>query len=126
VRVRVAASGVNPHDVKNRAAWRGVNRYGGAPVIPHSDGAGVIERLGEGVPGERLGQRVLVFGARGGRGTCAEFCVVDAAKAVRCQATWSSSPPRRWAYPAPRRIWRCLRTDPSPGNACWSKAAPVR
>ena len=45
VRVRVATSGVNPSDVKSRR--------GRAPVwphiVPHSDGAGVIESVGAGV-----------------------------------------------------------------------------
>ena len=31
-------------------------------VIPHSDGAGVIEYVGEGVDPVRVGQRVWVFG----------------------------------------------------------------
>ncbi len=48
VRIRVAASGINPGDVKKRQ-----NAFGyGMPfprVIPHSDGAGTIDRIGQGV-----------------------------------------------------------------------------
>ncbi|MEC7237061.1 MAG: NADPH:quinone reductase, partial [Pseudomonadota bacterium] len=43
--VRLAASGVNPSDVKARAGSRpmGFDR-----VIPHSDGAGIVEAVGDG------------------------------------------------------------------------------
>ena len=81
VLVRVHASGVNPHDTKARAGWRGATHQGD-PVIPHSDGAGVIAALGEGVPAERLGERVWIFGARHGRGTCAELVALPASQAV--------------------------------------------
>lgn len=79
VLVRIAASGVNPHDTKRRAGWMPVPPPQG-PVIPHSDGAGVIEAIGPGVHPARLGQRVWLF--RGGAavpnmGTAATFCVVQ-------------------------------------------------
>jgi NADPH2:quinone reductase len=47
--VRVRASGVNPGDVKKRADWMGLG-VGYPRAVPHSDGAGVIEGVGEGVP----------------------------------------------------------------------------
>ena len=47
VLVRVRASGVNPGEVKKRADWRGFG-IGYPRVIPHSDGAGTIEKVGEG------------------------------------------------------------------------------
>jgi NADPH2:quinone reductase len=83
VRIRVAASGVNPGDVKKR---RDEFSYG-MPfprVIPHSDGAGVVDRTGAGVPPARIGQRVWCFGAQTYRpyGTAAEYCVIPAAQAV--------------------------------------------
>src|SRR5260370_39878791 len=56
VRVRLAVSGVNPSDVKSRA---GLTRKIAFPrVIPHSDGAGEIEQVGEGVSPSRVGERV--------------------------------------------------------------------
>src|SRR5260221_1706693 len=59
VRVRLAVSGVNPSDVKNRA---GLTRKIAFPrVIPHSDGAGEIDRVGEGVSPSRVGERVWVW-----------------------------------------------------------------
>jgi NADPH:quinone reductase len=83
VRIRVAASGVNPGDVKKREDTFGV----GMPyprVIPHSDGAGVIDAVGEGVSASRVGERVWCFGAQSYRpfGTAAEYVVVPADQAV--------------------------------------------
>lgn len=83
VLIRVAASGVNPGDVKKRQDTFGV----GMPfprIIPHSDGAGVIERVGEGVPSSRVGERVWCFGAQSYRafGTAAEYVVVPGEHAI--------------------------------------------
>lgn len=83
VRIRVASSGINPGDLKKRENAFGI----GMPyprVIPHSDGAGVIDRVGDGVPVERIGQRVWCFGAQSYRafGTAAEFTVVPVRQAV--------------------------------------------
>src|SRR5262249_55758214 len=78
VRIRIAASGVNPGDIKKRA-----NAFGyGMPyprVIPHSDGAGCVDQLGEGVPSEWMGRDVWCYGAQSYRpfGTAAEFTVVS-------------------------------------------------
>ena len=84
VRVRVAASGVNPGDVKKRGDTFGV----GMPysrVIPHSDGAGVIDEVGSGVSSSRVGERVWCFGAQSYRpfGTAAEYVVVPDEQAIR-------------------------------------------
>jgi NADPH2:quinone reductase len=77
VLVRVAASGVNPGDVKKRGDAFGI----GMPfprIIPHSDGSGVVEDVGEGVSRTRVGDRVWCFGAQSYRpfGTAAELVVV--------------------------------------------------
>src|SRR6266850_7958172 len=75
VRVKLAASGVNPSDVKSR---EGRTRKIAFPrVIPHSDGAGVIEKVGAGVPQSRLGERVWIWNAQWKRpfGTAAEHVV---------------------------------------------------
>jgi NADPH:quinone reductase len=83
VRIRVAASGINPGDVKKREDAFGY----GMPyprIIPHSDGAGTIDRAGDGVPASRVGERVWCYGAQSYRpfGTAAEYVVVPAAQAV--------------------------------------------
>jgi NADPH2:quinone reductase len=83
VRIRVAASGINPGDVKKRQDAFRV----GMPfprVIPHSDGAGVIDAVGHDVPSSRLDERVWCYGAQSYRpfGTAAEYVVVPARQAV--------------------------------------------
>ena len=86
VRVRLATTGVNPSDVKARA---GLTRKIVFPrVIPHSDGAGEIDAVGEGVPAARLGERVWVWNGQWKRafGTCAEYIVLPSKQAVRLPA----------------------------------------
>jgi NADPH:quinone reductase len=83
VRVRVTRSGVNPGDTKKRRGWMG-SAMPFPRVIPHSDAAGVIESVGEGVDPGRVGQRVWVFGAQSYRpfGTAAQLAVVPAQQAL--------------------------------------------
>jgi NADPH:quinone reductase len=81
VRIRIAASGINPGDVKKRQDAFGV----GMPyprVIPHSDGAGRVDQLGAGVSSDWLGRTVWCYGAQSYRpfGTAAEFTVVPIEK----------------------------------------------
>ena len=62
VRVKLASSGVNPSDVKSRAGVR--NKTLPFPlIVPHSDGAGVIDQVGSGVDPARIGERVWVWNA---------------------------------------------------------------
>ena len=73
VRVRLHASAVNPADANRRAG-----RLHGMEfplIIPNSDGAGVIDAIGEGVTASQVGQRVwLYFGQRGRPfGTAAQY-----------------------------------------------------
>jgi NADPH:quinone reductase len=87
VRVRLSCSGVNPSDVKSRAGLRSTT----LPfplIVPHSDGAGVIDEVGDGVDPARAGQRVWVWNAAWGRalGTAAEYVVLPAEQAVELPA----------------------------------------
>jgi NADPH2:quinone reductase len=87
VRVRLATSGVNPSDVKTRGGVR--SRDLPFPrIVPHSDGAGVIDQVGEGVSSARIGERVWVWNAAWGRpsGTAAQFVVLPAGQAVALPA----------------------------------------
>jgi len=80
VLVRMVTSGVNPSDVKFRAG-----RPPAFPrIIPHSDGAGLIEAVGEGVDPARAGQRVWLWNGAWQRahGTAAEYIALPAAQAV--------------------------------------------
>ncbi len=77
VLVRLHTSAVNPSDVKKRAGSF-PNLLDDGYVIPHSDGAGVIEAVGEGVSSDRVGDGVWVYQAQYGRrfGTAAELVTV--------------------------------------------------
>ncbi len=83
VLVSIHSTGINPSDVKKRAGAFPQLLDDGF-VIPHSDGAGVIESVGEGVDSSRVGERVWVYQAQYGRrfGTAAEFLSIDASRAV--------------------------------------------
>ncbi|WP_375461727.1 NADPH:quinone reductase [uncultured Enterovirga sp.] len=81
VLVRVAASGVNPSDCKTRAGSRPMLA---ARIVPHNDGAGIIEKVGAGVAPDRVGQRVWLWNGQWKRpfGTAAEYVSLPAEQAV--------------------------------------------
>jgi NADPH:quinone reductase len=83
VRVRVEVSGINPTDWKSRAGAtpRPIDGF----QIPHHDGAGVIDKVGEGVDPGRNGEQVWLWMAAAGRrwGTAAQWSVVPERQAVR-------------------------------------------
>jgi NADPH:quinone reductase len=82
VRVRMQLSGVNPTDWKSRsgATPRPIDGF----QVPHHDGAGVIDAVGAGVDGGRIGQRVWTWLAAAGNrwGTAAQWSVLPARQAV--------------------------------------------
>lgn len=84
VLVRVRASGINPSDVKLRAGARPGAVMAYPRVVPHSDGAGVIEAVGTGVDPGRVGERVWLWNAGWQRamGTAAEYVALPARQAV--------------------------------------------
>ena len=83
VRIAVMVSGLSPGDVKKRAGWQG-SPMPYPRVIPHSDGAGRIDAIGEGVDPSRVGRLVWCYGAQSYRpfGTAAEFVVVPSELAI--------------------------------------------
>lgn len=83
VRVRLKTSGVNPSDVKSREGR--TRKIAWPRVIPHSDGAGEIDAVGDGVPASRIGERVWTWNGQWKRafGTCAEQIVLPAVMAVK-------------------------------------------
>jgi len=82
VRVRMQLSGINPTDWKARAGLtpRPIDGF----QIPHHDGAGVIDAVGDGVDPGRVGQRVWTWLAAAGNrwGTAAQWCVLPSRQAV--------------------------------------------
>ena len=84
VLVRAVASGINPSDTKGRGGARGNSAMPFPRIIPHQDGAGVIEAVGAGVAPERVGERVWLYEAQLGRafGTAGEYVALPARNAV--------------------------------------------
>ena len=83
VRVKLATSGVNPSDVKSR---QGATRKIAWPrLIPQSDGAGVIDQVGDGIAKSRIGERVWIWNGQWKRafGTAADYVALPAAQAVK-------------------------------------------
>lgn len=82
VRVRLKTSGVNPSDVKSRQGT--VRKIAFPRVVPQSDGGGVIDAIGEGVPASRIGERVWTWNGQWKRpfGTGAQYIVLPASQAV--------------------------------------------
>lgn len=80
VRVKLLTSGVNPSDVKSRKS-RPVHD---PLIIPHSDGAGIIDAVGAGVSPTRVGQRVWVWNGQWQRpaGTAAQYITLPEQQAV--------------------------------------------
>jgi len=83
VRVRMHGSGISPTDMYTRGGVR-TKVLAFPRIIPHQDGAGVIESVGEGVPGGRVGERVFVYMAQWQRanGTAAEYCCLPSTYAA--------------------------------------------
>jgi NADPH:quinone reductase len=110
VRVRVELSGVNPTDWKSRsgATPRPINGF----QVPHHDGTGVIDAVGEGVDEARIGQRVWTWMAAANNqwGTAAEWSVVPSQRAVPLAAAVSSELGACLGVPA-ITAHRCLFAD---------------
>ena len=83
VLIRLKTSGVNPSDVKKRAGAF-PDLLDGGFVIPHSDGVGIIEAVGSGVPNSRIGERVWIYQAQHGQrfGTAADHVALDERRAI--------------------------------------------
>ncbi|SDX58548.1 NADPH2:quinone reductase [Ruegeria halocynthiae] len=112
VLVRVHASGINPSDVKLRGGARPgtVMQY---PVItPHSDGAGVIEAVGDGVDPARIGERVWIWNGQWQRafGTGAEYVALPSEQAVHLPGTTSFAEGACFGIPA-MTAWAALYFD---------------
>eukprot|EP00190_Bangiopsis_sp_CCMP1999_P001999 CAMPEP_0198730188 /NCGR_PEP_ID=MMETSP1475-20131203/23270_1 /TAXON_ID= ORGANISM="Unidentified sp., Strain CCMP1999" /NCGR_SAMPLE_ID=MMETSP1475 /ASSEMBLY_ACC=CAM_ASM_001111 /LENGTH=319 /DNA_ID=CAMNT_0044492959 /DNA_START=167 /DNA_END=1126 /DNA_ORIENTATION=+ len=69
--VRLKAVGVNPIETYIRAGAQNVE----LPYIPGTDGAGVVEEVGDGVTSFKKGDKVFVCGTEKGSGTYAEYCL---------------------------------------------------
>jgi len=84
VLVRMKTSAINPSDVKKRAGSF-TNLLDEGFVVPNSDGAGVVEAVGDGVEASRIGERVWLYQAQFARrfGTAAEYVAIDSRRAPK-------------------------------------------
>jgi len=107
--VRLFNSGVNPSDYKMRLGSRPLT---GPFQIPGSDGAGIIEQVGDGVSKDRIGQRVWVFNAAFHRqyGTSAQFTIVEDWMAQDLPANLSYAQGSCLGIPV-MTAYRCLFSD---------------
>ena len=111
VLVKVHASGVNPSDVKMRSGTSSAtNEF--PRIIPHSDGAGVIEAVGTGVPATRIGERVWLWNARWKRafGTAADYVTLPAVQAVQLPDNVDFESGACLGIPA-LTAWQAVETD---------------
>jgi|SRR5579871_688313 len=83
VSVRVHASGVNPYDVKLRGGVSAA-QMPFPRIIPHCDGAGIIDAVGSGVDHQRIGERVWIWNGQVQRafGTAAQIIALPAEQAA--------------------------------------------
>lgn len=109
LRVRLHASAVNPSDVKARAGGRKIRWE---RIVPNSDGAGIVDRVGPGVDASRIGQRVWTFNAQWERpyGTSAQYVALPAALAVPLPESVSFEQGSCLGIPA-MTAHRCLFAD---------------
>ena len=122
VRIRIAASGINPGDIKKRQDSFGI----GMPyprVIPHSDGAGQVDQVGDGVSPEWVGRQVWCYGAQSYRpfGTAAEFTVVRWIMSLSCRKACRRIRALAWGYPASRPTALSMSGATWRGGRCWCK-----
>lgn len=112
VLVRVHATGINPSDVKLRAGARPGATMAYPRCIPHSDGAGVIEAVGEGVDASRVGERVYIWNGHWQRafGTAAEYIALPESQAVALPQGTSFAEGACFGIPA-MTAWYALFSD---------------
>ena len=114
VRVKLKTSGANPSDVKSRRGRPLI-----APrIIPHSDGAGVIDLVGEGVAESRVGERVWIWNGQWKRafGTAAEYIVVPGVQAVKLPDNTSFDAGACFGIPALTAVHGVTLAGAAPGK----------
>jgi NADPH2:quinone reductase len=119
VLVRLTTSGVNPSDIRARAGGRpGVTKPPFPKIIPHSDGAGVIEAVGDGIDRARIGERVWIWNGQWQRpfGTAADYIALPSAQAVELPDNTSFTQGAVLGIPALTAIHTVLGAGPVSGK----------
>ena len=111
------------------AAPAAIARWNIPRVIPNSDGAGIVDQVGDGVTRLSVGQRVWLFnGQRNGRafGTAAEYIALAEQLVTPLPPDVSFAAGATLGIPG-MTAWCGLYGDgPIVGQTCWSPAAPAR
>jgi NADPH:quinone reductase len=114
VLVRIHAAGVNPYDTYMRAGTYAVKPS--LPYTPGSDGAGVVEAVGEGVKKVKRDDRV--YTAKTLTVRMRNMHSRSKSKYIRSPRKLISSKAQESGYPTARHIMRCItrrkRTLPRP------------
>ena len=112
VLVQIQTTGINPSDVKLRAGTRPGATMAFPRIVPHSDGAGDIVAVGDGVDPARIGERVWIWNGQWQRafGTAAEFIALPGALAVAFPDTTSYAEAACFGIPA-MTAWYALNAD---------------
>lgn len=116
VRVHLSVSGANPSDWKARKG--GFRPMPASLVIPHSDGAGVIDAIGPGVSPARLGERVWTWNGQWKRafGTAAEYIALPSAQAVKLPEAVDFEVGACLGIPVFTALQAIRTADPKPGE----------
>ncbi|MCL6284582.1 NADPH:quinone reductase [Ruegeria sp. 2012CJ41-6] len=119
VLVRVRATGINPSDVKLRGGARPGAVMQFPTVVPHSDGAGVIEAVGAGVDPARIGERVWIWNGQWQRafGTGAEYVALPSEQAVFLPDTTGFAEGACFGIPAMTAWYALYRDGPIDGQS---------
>ncbi len=119
IRVRLYAAGVNPAEAYIRTGQYAFFK----PTLPYTpgfDGAGVVDKVGEGVQGSKPGDRVFVTAltARRNTGTYVRRLSVMRRLFISCPMPLRLSKVRRWDFPVWPRIGLFFNVQAlSPQNA---------
>jgi len=118
VRIKIAVSALNPTDIKARSLWLGQSAIPFPLVIPHRDGAGIIDKVGAGVDPSRVGERVWTSLVRRDRcfGTAAEYTMAPASLAWRLPANTSFAEGAAIPIPAITAYCALFRDEPITGK----------
>jgi NADPH2:quinone reductase len=112
VLVQIRATGINPSDVKLRSGARPGATMAFPRIVPHSDGAGDIVAVGDGVDPARIGDRVWIWNGQWQRafGTAAEFIALPSAQAVSFPDNTTYAEAACFGIPA-MTAWYALYSD---------------
>jgi NADPH2:quinone reductase len=118
VRVKIAVSALNPTDIKARSAWLGQSAMLHPLATPHRDGAGIIDKVGEGVDPARIGERVWVCLLRRAQafGTAAEYVTAPELQVWRLPPQASFAEGASLPVPAITAYCALFRDEPIAGK----------